>query len=78
MDQLVVGVARPSSPPAAAHVAYKIPAGDGPYARAKHYQVYISFVFSRRRSWLAPPRPWEIIALSIYAFIYILVDALLG
>ncbi|EAY88680.1 hypothetical protein OsI_10155 [Oryza sativa Indica Group] len=39
MDQLVVGVARPSSPPAAAHVAYKIPAGDGPYARAKHYQL---------------------------------------
>ncbi|XP_006649452.2 protein SULFUR DEFICIENCY-INDUCED 2-like [Oryza brachyantha] len=39
MDQLaVVGVARASSP-AAAHVAYKIPAGDGPYARAKHYQL---------------------------------------
>uniref|UniRef100_A0A0E0K978 Uncharacterized protein n=1 Tax=Oryza punctata TaxID=4537 RepID=A0A0E0K978_ORYPU len=41
MDQLVVGVAQPSSPAAAAaaHVAYKIPAGDGPYARAKHYQL---------------------------------------
>uniref|UniRef100_A0A0D9VPX4 Uncharacterized protein n=1 Tax=Leersia perrieri TaxID=77586 RepID=A0A0D9VPX4_9ORYZ len=38
MDQLVVGVAWPSSP-TAAHVAYKIPAGDGPYARAKHYQL---------------------------------------
>ncbi|KAG8073597.1 hypothetical protein GUJ93_ZPchr0006g42665 [Zizania palustris] len=40
MDQLVVGVVRPSSPAgAAAHVAHKIPPGDGPYARAKHYQL---------------------------------------
>ncbi|KAL5209372.1 hypothetical protein ABZP36_004995 [Zizania latifolia] len=43
MDRLVVGVARPANPPAgaamAAHVAHKIPAGDGPYARAKHYQL---------------------------------------
>lgn len=73
MDQLVVGVARPSSPSAAAHVAYKIPAGDGPYARAKHYQVYISSVFSRRRSWLAPPRPWGNYS-SLYICIYLYIS----
>ena len=36
------GLAQPASPDAAAaaaHVAHKIPSGDGPYARAKHYQV---------------------------------------
>jgi len=40
MDQLFA-MARPASPAAAAapHVAHKIPAGDGPYARAKHFQV---------------------------------------
>lgn len=39
MDQLV-GVAQPaSSASAAPHAAHKIPSGDGPYARAKHYQL---------------------------------------
>jgi hypothetical protein len=39
MDQLLA-MARPASPTAAApHVAHKIPSGDGPYARAKHFQV---------------------------------------
>ncbi|KAL6901789.1 hypothetical protein ACP4OV_004665 [Aristida adscensionis] len=44
MDQLV-GVApfqptaAPASLAAAAHVVHKIPSGDGPYARAKHYQL---------------------------------------
>uniref|UniRef100_A0ACD5WF64 Uncharacterized protein n=1 Tax=Avena sativa TaxID=4498 RepID=A0ACD5WF64_AVESA len=35
------GLAQPASPDAAAaaHVAHKIPSGDGPYARAKHYQL---------------------------------------
>lgn len=38
MDQ--VGVAQPASPASGApHVAHKIPSGDGPYARAKHYQL---------------------------------------
>ncbi|RLN18736.1 protein SULFUR DEFICIENCY-INDUCED 1-like [Panicum miliaceum] len=39
MDQLFA-MARPASPTAAApHVAHKIPSGDGPYARAKHFQL---------------------------------------
>jgi hypothetical protein len=40
MDQLF-GMAQPASPmrAAAPHAAYKIPSGDGPYARAKHFQV---------------------------------------
>ncbi|KAL6660068.1 hypothetical protein ACP70R_002190 [Stipagrostis hirtigluma subsp. patula] len=42
MDQLVaVAPVQPASPgaAAAAHVALKIPSGDGPYARAKHFQL---------------------------------------
>ncbi|AQL09788.1 Protein SULFUR DEFICIENCY-INDUCED 1-like [Zea mays] len=39
MDQLVaMAMAQPSSP-TSLHVAHKIPAGDGPYARAKHFQL---------------------------------------
>ncbi|TVU48279.1 hypothetical protein EJB05_07909, partial [Eragrostis curvula] len=39
MDQLFV-MAQPVSPSAASpHAAHKIPAGDGPYARAKHFQL---------------------------------------
>ncbi|KAK3150576.1 hypothetical protein QOZ80_3AG0234990 [Eleusine coracana subsp. coracana] len=39
MDQLF-GMAQPGSPAAAApHAAHKIPSGDGPYARAKHFQL---------------------------------------
>jgi hypothetical protein len=42
----LVAMARPASPSttntAAPHVAHKIPAGDGPYARAKHFQVRAS------------------------------------
>jgi hypothetical protein len=45
MDQLF-GMAQPASPmrAAAPHAAYKIPSGDGPYARAKHFQVKLCFV----------------------------------
>ncbi|KAJ1298645.1 hypothetical protein BS78_01G469500 [Paspalum vaginatum] len=32
-------MAQPASPTAAPHAAHKIPAGDGPYARAKHFQL---------------------------------------
>lgn len=40
MDQLVVAMAQPASPTMTApHVAHKIPSGDGPYARAKHFQL---------------------------------------
>ncbi|GJN30384.1 hypothetical protein PR202_gb18686 [Eleusine coracana subsp. coracana] len=39
MDQLL-GMVQPGSPTAAAtHAAHKIPSGDGPYARAKHFQL---------------------------------------
>jgi hypothetical protein len=45
MDQLVaMAMAQPSSP-TSLHVAHKIPAGDGPYARAKHFQVKASISF---------------------------------
>jgi hypothetical protein len=46
MDQLVAiaMMAQPASP-TSPHVAHKIPAGDGPYARAKHFQVKASICF---------------------------------
>lgn len=45
MDQLF-GMVQPAGSPAAAapHAAYKIPSGDGPYARAKHFQVYRTLI----------------------------------
>jgi hypothetical protein len=43
IEMVHAGLAQPASPDAAAaaaaHVAHKIPSGDGPYARAKHYQL---------------------------------------
>ncbi|OEL31062.1 Protein SULFUR DEFICIENCY-INDUCED 2 [Dichanthelium oligosanthes] len=40
MDQLFATMAQPASPTTTApHVAHKIPSGDGPYARAKHFQL---------------------------------------
>jgi hypothetical protein len=49
IEMVHAGLAQPPSPDAAAaaaaHVAHKIPSGDGPYARAKHYQVNSSFIY---------------------------------
>ncbi|XP_066357713.1 protein SULFUR DEFICIENCY-INDUCED 1-like [Miscanthus floridulus] len=40
MDQLVaMAMAAQPASPTSPHVAHKIPAGDGPYARAKHFQL---------------------------------------
>jgi hypothetical protein len=45
IEMVHAGLAQPASPDAAAHVAHKIPSGDGPYARAKHYQVNSSSIY---------------------------------
>ena len=46
MDQLVaMAMAAQPASPTSPHVAHKIPAGDGPYARAKHFQVEAASIY---------------------------------
>ena len=46
MDQLVaMAMAAQPASPTSPHVAHKIPAGDGPYARAKHFQVKAASIY---------------------------------